>query len=139
MQNSDLNAKILDLETKIEKYNRAYYDENKSLISDYEYDLLKKELEKLRSEEQKLKGNKNNEKEKKNVNLFGMEEIPVEQKVGYRSNSKFQKITHLKRMMSLANALTLEEFNDFIEKIKRFLKCENFPESVCELKIDGRW
>ena len=137
MQNSDLKSKILDLETKIEKYNRAYYDENKSLISDYEYDLLKKELEKLRSEEQKLEGNKNNEKEKKNVNLFGIEEVPVEQKVGYRSNNKFQKITHLKRMMSLANALTLEEFNDFIEKIKRFLKCENFPESVCELKIDG--
>ena len=63
MQNSDLQSKILDLETKIEKYNRAYYDENKSLISDYEYDLLKKELEKFRSEEQKLKGNKNVEKE----------------------------------------------------------------------------
>ena len=131
MKNSDLRSKISDLEAKIEKYNRAYYDENKSLVSDYEYDLLKKELEKLREQQKASNANK------KIVNLFGDEEIPIEQKVGYRSSSKFPKITHLKRMMSLANALTLEEFNDFVEKTNRFLKRETFPESVCELKIDG--
>ena len=124
---ADLNSKIAELEQKIEKYNRAYYDENKSLISDYEYDLLKKELEKLREQQPKQLSN----------NLFGFEEIPVEQRVGYRSNSKFVKITHKKRMQSLANALTLEEFYDFVDKTNRFLKTDKLPECVCELKIDG--
>ena len=46
--NNNLENRIAELERKIEKYNKAYYDENKSLVSDYEYDLLKKELENLR-------------------------------------------------------------------------------------------
>lgn len=146
MKNKDLNAKILDLEAKIEKYNRAYYDENKSLISDYEYDLLKKELEHLRVKQQEQNNNDNiniitkTATQRSQKGLFGdLDPEPqfIEQKVGYHSNSKFAKITHKKRMSSLANALTIEEFYDFIDKTNRFLKCENFPESVCELKIDG--
>ena len=131
--------RILELEKKIERYNKAYYDENRSLISDYEYDLLKKELEKLRSQQLNNDDNVRNAGDKSGVvfNLFGNFETPIEQKVGYRSNSKFAKITHKKKMMSLANALTLEEFYDFINKTKRFLQTDVFPESVCELKIDG--
>jgi len=135
VKNIDLDKQILELEEKIEKYNRAYYDENRSLISDYEYDLLKKKLEKLREEQNKQKvdsGLKTG-----TLNLFGIEEVPVEQKVGYRSSSKFAKITHKKRMASLANALDENEFYDFVEKTNRFLKIDKFPESVCELKIDG--
>ena len=135
MDIKEVNQQIAILEKKIERYNRAYYDENKSLISDYEYDLLKKELENLRQRQSEY-NDKNNVSIKVN-NLFGFEEIPIEQKVGYRSNSKFTKITHKKRMQSLANALNLEEFYNFVEKTNRFLKVEQFPECVCELKIDG--
>ena len=39
---ADLDAEIESLEKKIEECNKAYYDENRSIISDYEYDLLKK-------------------------------------------------------------------------------------------------
>ena len=129
MQNDNIEAEIKELEQQIEKYNKAYYDDNVSLISDYEYDLLKKKLEKLRD-------NYGKQHKQSSLNLFG-EEIPIEQTVGYRSSSKFAKITHKKRMMSLANALTVEEFYDFIDKTNRFLKVNEFPESVCELKIDG--
>ena len=135
MDITELNKKISVLEEKIEKYNRAYYDENKSLISDYEYDLLKKELERLR--QQQIEYNEKNNISIKVNNLFGFEDIPVEQKVGYRSISKFAKITHKKRMQSLANALTIEELYDFVERTNRFLKTDLFPECVCELKIDG--
>ncbi len=135
MQEDELENKIKDLELKIEKYNKAYYDENKSLISDYDYDLLKKELEHLRS----LQDKKKDENKMMQVDLFGnfVEPKLVEQKVGYLANSKFKKITHKTKMTSLANALTQEEFYDFVTKTNRFLKCEKFPESVCELKIDG--
>ena len=128
INDNDVEKRIFELEQKIQKYNKAYYDDNKSLISDYEYDLLKKELEQLR---EKLP--------KKSLvnNLFGIEEVPIEQQVGYRSNSKFAKITHKKKMMSLSNALTIEEFYDFVEKTNRFLNISEFPESVCDLKIDG--
>ncbi len=121
---NNIKERIEELEKKIEKYNKAYYDDNKSLISDYEYDLLKKELESLR----------------KKINLkptlFG-DSMFVEQKVGFRANGRFPKIVHKQQMMSLANALTREEFDDYVEKIKRLLKINYFPECVCELKIDG--
>lgn len=148
MVNSNLLLEIQSLEKKIEKYNKAYYDENKSLISDYEYDLLKKKLTALRKEacafkDCDIKIDKSNEKEKQQSNLFG-EEVSnennnqlIERSIGYKANAKFKKITHKKKMMSLANALNLNELNDFFEKTKRFLKADAFPESICELKIDG--
>ena len=126
MENIDLAKQILELEEKIEKCNRAYYDENRSLISDYEYDLLKKKLEKLREEQKKQKGDSS--LKTGTLNLFGIEEVPVEQKVGYRSSSKFAKITHKKRMASLANALDENEFYDFVEKTS--IKPCLFPVSV---------
>ena len=121
--NNNLENRIAELEKKIEKYNKAYYDENKSLVSDYEYDLLKKELEHLR------------QKVNTKPTLFGDEF--VEQKVGFRANGRFPKIVHKQKMMSLANALTREEFDDYVERVKRLLKIDIFPECVCELKIDG--
>ena len=121
--NNNLENRIAELEKKIEKYNKAYYDENKSLVRDYEYDLLKKELEHLR------------QKVKTKPTLFGDE--VVEQKVGFRANGRFPKIVHKQKMMSLANALTREEFDDYVERVKRLLKIDIFPECVCELKIDG--
>ena len=134
----DLFLKIKSLEEQIEKYNKAYYDENKSLISDYDYDLLKKELEKLR--EQYKQGVNSGAKKEQNTttstNLFG-DDFFIENKVGYSPNGKFKKIQHKQRMASLANALTQEEFNDFVEKTTRFLNTDVFPECVCELKIDG--
>ena len=33
--NNNLENRIAELEKKIEKYNKAYYDENKSLVSDW--------------------------------------------------------------------------------------------------------
>ena len=122
---ADLDAEIERLEKKIEECNKAYYDENKSIISDYEYDLLKKRLQELRAQQPK----------KSAGGLFG--DIVVEDKIGYKVNSRFRKINHRKRMMSLANALTLEEFYDYVDKTNRFLKTDIFPECVCELKIDG--
>ena len=105
---ADLDAEIESLEKKIEECNKAYYDENRSVISDYEYDLLKKRLQELRAQRSKSS----------NSGLFG--DILVEDKIGYKVNGRFRKITHKKRMMSLANALTLEEFYDYVNKTNRF-------------------
>ena len=147
MADNSLLQEIKALEHKLELYNKAYYDENKSIISDYEYDLLKKKLTALRvkanENNDNIKVDKHSETEKQQSNLFGDEignedkNIFIEQSIGYKANSKFKKITHKKKMMSLANALNLAELNDFFEKTKRFLKVDTFPESVCELKIDG--
>lgn len=142
LEDRNIRERILELETKIEKYNRAYYDENRSLISDYKYDLLKKELEFLRSKYgvNKIRANIDmctdaNDDRKVAMSLFGA--VNIEQKVGYKPNSKFKKVIHKQQMMSLANALTRDEFNEFVDKTKRFLNINYFPDSVCELKIDG--
>ena len=41
---SEASAKITALVVELNQYNEAYYNKNKSLISDLEYDLKKKEL-----------------------------------------------------------------------------------------------
>ena len=129
---------IEKLERKLNEYNRAYYDENKSIISDYEYDILKKKVIKLKSENEALIKEYEKLKMQNNLSLFGsFEEPKIEKQVGYKANSRFTKIEHKERMTSLANALTEEEFDDYVEKTNRFLKIDTFPESVCELKIDG--
>ncbi len=149
--------KIAKLERKLNDCNRAYYDENRSLISDYEYDVLKKELVRLKDENRKLleerereisQQNKQGGYNEQNVKnrqgnqiakgLFNIEEEPkIEESIGYKPNNRFKKIQHKQKMMSLANALTEEEFDEFIKKTNRFLKIESFPSAICELKIDG--
>ena len=39
--------KIVKLREDLDKYRDSYYNDNKSLISDYEFDILLKELESL--------------------------------------------------------------------------------------------
>ena len=73
----------MELISLLNKYRDAYYNESKSLISDYEYDKLYDELERL-------------EKETGIV----MSNSPT-QTVGYEVKSKFEKVKHNHPMLSL--------------------------------------
>ena len=58
--------------------------------------------------------------------------------VGTPPSNKFNKIKHLKPMLSLSNAFKKDDMTDFIKKINNFLSLKNKNiELFCEPKIDG--
>lgn len=102
--------KIKKLEELINKYADAYYNNNESLISDFEYDKLVEEL---------------NELYKKN----GI--TPT--KVGANPISKFSKVEHKVPMLSLENSYNIEDIVKWIQNV-----CDtNTIEIEVEPKIDG--
>ncbi len=111
--------RLNELRNLINKYDRAYYVDAESLVSDYEYDMLFKELEAL---------------EKEYPHLIS-KDSPT-QRVGGEPIKSFSQITHAKPMLSLANTYSREEVDDFDSKVRKSLVNEEF--NYCsELKIDG--
>ena len=111
--------KKLDL---LSHYNKKYYSENKSEISDSDFDFLKKEIIEL----------------EKKYSFLKSKSSPQNQ-VGYRPSKNFKKISHRVPMLSLQNAFSEEDLINFEKKILNFLdKKDNFLlEYSTEPKIDG--
>ncbi len=118
-------AEIFELHKKkineIIKHNKYYFEHDKPKISDATYDQLKKEILKLEKNYPYLK------------NLDSVEKI-----VGSNPSNKFNKISHLKPMLSLSNAFDKNDMEDFLKKVNNFLNIKNENlEFFSEPKIDG--
>ena len=104
----DLKSKIIDIYRKkinlLKKHNKLYFNNDSPIISDSEYDSLKQEIINLEKKNSFLK--------KLNLN---------KQIVGSPPSNKFQKVKHLKPMLSLSNAFDKADMKDFISKISNFL------------------
>lgn len=111
---------IESLRQKIIQYNKEYYIEDAPTISDAEYDQLFHTLKNL---------------EEKFPDF--MDPLSPTQTVGSTIQDKFAKHEHIKPMLSLGNAFSKEDVSNFIDRIKRFLSSDNFPDIFCEPKIDG--
>ena len=110
---------------KIENYrklNEAYYDKNKPLITDAEYDTIKFELIEL---EKKYK--------------YLQDEFSPSNTVGFKPSKIFKKVTHREPMLSLSNAFDEKDLENFEQKILNYLnKTKEFEiEYSAEPKIDG--
>jgi DNA ligase (NAD+) len=103
-------------------YNKNYYDLSKPLVSDKEYDDLKKSILSLENKNSFLKSDKSPSKI-----------------VGFKPSKNFKKITHRVPMLSLANAFGREDLINFEKRILNFLsKNDDFELSYsAEPKIDG--
>jgi len=103
-------------------YNKKYYDENISEITDAAFDDLKNEIIDL---------------EKKNTFLSN-KKSPLES-VGYKPSKNFKKVMHQVPMLSLANAFDRNDLINFEKRILNFLsKNKDFIISYsAEPKIDG--
>ena len=105
----------------LKKHNDLYYNNDNPSISDREYDELKINI-------------KEEEKKYSFLKKYGS----VDSIVGAFPNNKFQKINHLKPMLSLSNAFNQNDIKDYLKKINNFL---NFKDNKIELfsepKIDG--
>ena len=106
----------------IEKYNDYYYDKSQPLVSDQVYDALKKDILQLENDYDFLKSKKSPSKV-----------------VGFKPSKNFKKSIHTVPMLSLGNAFSEEDLNNFEKKIKNFLSInENFKINYnAEPKIDG--
>ena len=103
-------------------YNKKYYEDNVSEISDSDFDSLKKEIIDFEKKNQFLE-NKNSP-----LNI-----------VGYKPSKNFKKALHRVPMLSLTNAFSEGDLRNFEKRISNFiLQKENFKITYsAEPKIDG--
>jgi DNA ligase (NAD+) len=111
--------KIQKIRENIKYHEKKYYVDNEPQVSDYEFDMLVKELEKLEKQFPKLV----------------TPESPT-QRVGEQPVNGFESVEHRTPMLSLDNCYSTEELREFEERIKRIIPGEKI-EYVAELKIDG--
>ncbi len=102
------------------KYNKFYFDKSKPLITDAEYDELKKEILLLEKQYD-----------------FLTDKGSPSKNVGFTPSKSFEKYEHKIPMLSLSNAFYEEDLKNFEKKIFNYLNRNiNFEYSV-EPKIDG--
>ena len=120
MIDEKISQKYLEKIKLYKKYNKHYYDLNKPIIDDYEFDKLKLEIFEL---------------EKKN-DFLNHKDSPSNS-VGFKPSKNFEKFKHKVRMLSLSNAFSREDLINFEKKILNYLNKKIFLEYSVEPKIDG--
>ncbi|HOV33437.1 MAG TPA: NAD-dependent DNA ligase LigA [Candidatus Hydrogenedens sp.] len=105
---------------EIERHNELYYIYAKPEITDYEYDMLMKELEEIEKQYPQL-----------------ITPYSPTQRVGGRVIDEFQSVEHTVPMLSIDNTYNEAEIKEFDQRIKRALPTIKKISYVVELKIDG--
>ena len=119
---ADAANRLMRLAKEIARHNRLYHDQDTPEISDAEYDLLVRE---------------NRELEERFPNLIRADS--PSRKVGAVATSGLAKVTHARPMLSLENAFSSEEVEEFVARVKRFLSLpvDALVAFTAEPKIDG--
>ncbi|NCX93253.1 MAG: NAD-dependent DNA ligase LigA, partial [Gammaproteobacteria bacterium] len=119
---STIQARIETLKSQLEKYGYHYYTLDQPLVSDMVYDALFKELVELEAQYPQFKSSNS----------------PTE-RVGAAPLSEFKTVTHQVPMLSLANAFSEEDIQNFEERILKMLpsKTGEALTYFCEPKMDG--
>ena len=110
--------KISELSESLHHYNYMYYVKSESLVSDFEFDMLLKELEELESKFPEL-----------------IDSNSPSKRVGGTVVKHFETVKHRFPMLSLSNSYSKEEIIEWEARIKKTI--EHDIEYVCELKYDG--
>lgn len=118
MTRKEAQQEIERLSNLLTKYNHAYYVENQSLITDYEFDVLLRKLQDLETQ----------------FPEFASDLSPTK-RVGGDITKKFNTVKHRFPMLSLSNSYSKEEILEWENRVKKSV--EGDLEYVCELKYDG--
>ena len=118
MVDSSIQSRIQLLTRELHEHNHRYYIENNPQISDFEFDMLLKELQELEEKYPEL----------------SFENSPTK-RVGGDITKKFEVVEHKFPMLSLSNTYSEEEIREWEERIKKTI--EQPYQFVCELKYDG--
>ncbi len=117
MEKKEAQKRIKELTKEINYNNKKYYVNDNPDISDYDYDMLMQELNKLEAE----------------FPEFVSDNSPT-RKVGGFALNQFEKVTHTVQMGSLQDVFSFEQVEEFTNRCKSAL---GNPEFVVEPKIDG--
>ncbi len=113
-----IEKRIKELTQTLNQHNYNYYVLSQPTISDYDFDMLLKELESL----------------EKQYPQFASPNSPTK-RVGGDITKKFKTVKHQFPMLSLANTYSKEELVEWENRIKKIVDVD--IEYVCELKYDG--
>ena len=111
--------RIAQLRRELHNHNHNYYVLNAPEISDYEFDLLMRELQDLEAAHPEL-----------------YDPTSPTMRVGSDITNEFAQVAHRYPMLSLGNTYSEGEVRDFYERVQRALGNEPF-ELCCEIKYDG--
>ena len=114
MEELRIQDRIEELRKTIEYHSRLYYIDNSPVISDYEYDMLYRELENLEAEHPEY-----------------VSETSPTRRVGGDVSSQFAEVIHTVPLGSLKDVFSFEELREYINKTGA-----KYGYSV-EYKIDG--
>ena len=112
-----IKEQIERLRDELHEHNHRYYIEDAPVISDYEFDMLLKELENLESLHPE----------------YAHPNSPTS-RVGGNVTKSFSSVNHRYPMLSLSNTYSLEEIQEWILRVEKSVSNVSF---VCELKYDG--
>ena len=104
MDKKEIQKKYSDKIKLLNKYNHNYYDKSNPIVNDQVYDNLKKEILQLEID----------------YNFLKSENSPSKV-VGHKPSKNFKKSSHKVPMLSLGNAFSEEDLDNFEKKIKNFL------------------
>lgn len=115
----NIQDKITSLREELREHNYKYYVLDEPSISDYEFDMKLKELQKLETEHPEFK-----------------DPTSPTLRVGGMVTKNFETVPHEHRMYSLDNSYSKEDLEDWEKRIQRILG-DAEVEFTCELKYDG--
>lgn len=117
MNETSAKKRIDELVEVLNYHARLYYVEDRNEISDYEYDMLQRELKQLEEQFPQL-----------------IRKDSPTQRVGGAPISIFEKVTHKVQMGSLQDVFSFDEVRSFVDTVR---KSVDDPHFVVEPKIDG--
>lgn len=119
MDDTTMKARLLELRHTLDELSYQYYTLDKPTVTDYEYDMMYRELETI---------------EKAHPEWI-TPDSPT-QRVGSKISGGFAKYTHDRPMLSLGDVFNDAELMEFDQRVRQDLDGEDL-EYVVELKIDG--
>ena len=113
----DAGKQIAALREKLRYHNEKYYDQDAPEISDYEYDMLQRELRALEAAHPEY-----------------VDADSPTQRVGGTTSGRFAKVTHAYPLESLQDVFSFDELSEFYDRVEGAV---GQAEYVVEYKIDG--
>lgn len=114
-----VRKRMEQLAEEIDRLNYEYYMNDRSLVSDFEFDAMLRELQDLERQYPELAS-----------------PLSPTKRVGGEVNKSFRQVQHRFPMLSLGNTYSIEEIEDFEARTRKLLDGKEFS-YTCELKYDG--
>ena len=115
----DIKQRIDSLRREIERHNHNYYVKNEPTVSDYDFDMMMKELEALERDHPEFD-----------------DALSPTHRVGSDISAGFAQAAHIYPMLSLGNTYSIDEVDAWVDRVSSALPGQEV-DVVGELKFDG--